>query len=101
MGRRLYVGNLPYSSGDNDLRELFGKLGTVVSVNVPSDMATGRPRGFPFVEMGEDEDAAKAIEELNQTDFQGRRLTVNEARPKAPRPPSDPAFDGGRHEPRW
>jgi len=101
MGRRLYVGNLPYSSGEDDLRELFGKLGTVVSVSIPSDMATGRPRGFAFVEMGEDADAAKAIEELNQKDFEGRRLTVNEARPKAPRPPSDPNFDGGRREPRW
>ena len=101
MGRRLYVGNLPYSSGEVDLRELFGKLGTVASVSMPSDMATGRPRGFAFVEMSEDEDAAKAIQELNQTDFQGRRLTVNEARRKAPRPPSDPAFDGGPREPRW
>ena len=64
-------------------------------------MATGRPRGFAFVEMAEDDPAVQAIENLNQNDFQGRRLTVNEARPKAPRPTSDPDFDGGRREPRW
>lgn len=102
MGRRLYVGNIPYTSGEDDLRELFGKIGSVESVSIPTDMATGRPRGFAFVEMSADDDAAKAITELNQTEFQGRRLTVNEARPKAPRPPmQDPDFDGGRREPRW
>ncbi len=101
MGRRLYVGNISYSSGEEDLRELFGKLGTVESISIPTDMATGRPRGFAFVEMSADEEAAKAITELNQTEFQGRRLTVNEARPKAARPPQDPGFDGGRREPRW
>ena len=101
MGRRLYVGNIPYSSGEDDLRELFGTLGNVVSVSIPTDMATGRPRGFAFVEMGADDEASRAIEELNQKDFQGRRLTVNEARPRAPRAPRDPEFDGGRREPRW
>ena len=101
MGRRLYVGNIPYSSGEDDLRDLFGGVGTVVSVNIPTDMATGRPRGFAFVEMNADDEATKAIEELNQTDFQGRRLIVNEARPKAPRVSHDPDFDGGRREPRW
>ena len=101
MGRRLYVGNIPYSSGEEDLRELFSKVGSVESVSIPTDMATGRPRGFAFVEMGADDEATKAIDELNQTEFQGRRLTVNEARPKAPRPPRDPEFDGGRREPRW
>ena len=101
MGRKLYVGNIPYASGEEDLRELFGKIGTVESVNIPTDMATGRPRGFAFVEMSAEEEATKAITELNQTEFQGRRLTINEARPKAPRPPKDPGFDGGRREPRW
>ena len=101
MGRRLYVGNIPYSSGEDDLRELFGRVGAVESVSIPTDMATGRPRGFAFVEMSADEEATKAIDELNQTEFQGRRLTVNEARPKAPRAPRDPDFDGGRREPRW
>lgn len=101
MGRRLYVGNIPYSSGEDELRELFGKVGTVDSVSIPMDMATGRPRGFAFVEMSADDEAVKAVDELNQADFQGRRLTVNEARPKTPRPQSDPEFDGGRREPRW
>lgn len=101
MGRRLYVGNIPYSSGEDDLRELFGRVGAVESVSIPTDMATGRPRGFAFVEMSGDDDATRAIDELNQTEFQGRRLTVNEARPKAPRAPRDPGFDGGRREPRW
>jgi cold-inducible RNA-binding protein len=102
MGRRLYVGNISYSSGEEDLRELFGKVGAVESVSIPTDMATGRPRGFAFVEMNVDDDATRAIDELNQAEFQGRRLTVNEARPKAARPPTDdPGFDGGRREPRW
>lgn len=101
MGRRLYVGNIPYSSGEEDLRGLFGAIGAVESVAVPTDMATGRPRGFAFVEMSVEEDAAKAIEELNQTEFQGRRLTVNEARPRTPRPAQGPDFDDGRREPRW
>ena len=92
MGRRLYVGNIPYSAGEDDLRALFAKMGAVESISIPTDMATGRPRGFAFVEMSA---------ELNQTDFQGRRLTVNEARPKTARPASDPGFDGGRREPRW
>ena len=101
MGRRLYVGNIPYSSGEDELRDLFGKIGQVESISIPTDMATGRPRGFAFVEMASDDDAAKAIEELNQQDFEGRRLTVNEARPRAPRPAHDPGFEGGRREPRW
>ena len=101
MGRKLYVGNIPYASGEDELRELFGKLGTVESVSIPTDMATGRPRGFAFVEMSADDEASKAITELNETEFQGRRLTVNEARPKAPRAPRDPGFGGGRREPRW
>ena len=101
MGRKLYVGNIPYASGEADLRELFGKIGSVESVSIPVDVATGRPRGFAFVEMGADEEAAKAITELNQTEFQGRRLTVNEARQRTAGPPRDPEFDGGRREPRW
>ena len=101
MGRRLYVGNLPYSSGEDDLRELFGKIGAVESISIPTDMATGRPRGFAFVEMSSEDDAAKAISDLHQTELEGRRLTINEARPKAPRPAQDPGFEGGRREPRW
>jgi len=100
MGQKLYVGNIPYSASEEDLRELFGKTGTVQSVSIPTDMATGRSRGFAFVEMSAEEEAEKAIAEINQAEFQGRRLMVNEARPKAPRP-RDPDFGGGRREPRW
>ena len=102
MGRRLYVGNIPFSAGEDELRDLFAKIGQIESVNVVTDRATGRPRGFAFVEMVNDEDAAKAISDLDQTEFQGRRLAVNEARPRAPRPgPGDGGFGGGRREPRW
>ena len=107
MGNRLYVGNIPFSAGEDELRELFAPFGDVESVHVVTDRATGRPRGFAFVEMINEEDAQKAIGDLDQTDFQGRRLAVNEARPRAPRPmggggpPDDGGFDGGRREPRW
>ena len=106
MGRRLYVGNIPFTAGEDELRELFSKVGQIESVHVVTDRATGRPRGFAFVEMVNDDDAQKAINDLDQTEFQGRRLAVNEARPRAPRPgpgpgPEDAGFDGGRREPRW
>lgn len=82
MGRKLYVGNLPYTASEQDLQDLFAGAGAVESVNLMRDMATGRARGFAFVEMASDEDAQKAIDQLNNTDFGGRNLTVNEARPK-------------------
>jgi cold-inducible RNA-binding protein len=82
MARKLYVGNLPYDTGEQDLQSLFGQAGTVESVNVMRDMATGRARGFAFVEMASDEDAQKAISQLNNYSLGGRNLTVNEARPK-------------------
>src|SRR5688500_419375 len=82
MGRKLYVGNLPYTASEQDLQDLFASAGAVESVNLMRDMATGRARGFAFVEMVSDEDAQKAIDQLNNTDFGGRNLTVNEARPK-------------------
>lgn len=104
MGRRLYVGNLPYTTGEAELEELFTKAGKVESVRVMRDAATGRARGFAFVEMSTDEEAQKAAAELNQYQMGGRALTVNEARPK-------PEFSGGggfggnrgggRREPRW
>ena len=108
MGRRLYVGNLPYTTGEAELQELFSKAGNVESVRVMRDAATGRARGFAFVEMQTDEDAQRAVTELNQTQLGGRTLAVNEARPK-------PQFAGGggggggrgkggrgpRREPRW
>ena len=82
MARKLYVGNLPYSAGEQDLHDLFGSAGSVESVNVMRDAATGRARGFAFVEMATEEDAQNAIKQLNNKEFGGRNLTVNEARPK-------------------
>ena len=111
MGRKLYVGNLPYSATEDELRDLFSRAGAVDTVSVVRDTATGRARGFAFVEMASDADAQKAITELNETQMGGRTLAVNEARPK-------PQFGGGggggrggdrggngggnrRREPRW
>lgn len=82
MGRRLYVGNLPYKTTDEDLSALFARAGAVESVRVMRDLATGRARGFAFVEMATDDDAQKAISEFNQYQLEGRALVVNEARPK-------------------
>ena len=114
MGRRLYVGNLPYKCTDEELTELFSRAGTVDNVRVMRDQATGRARGFAFVEMASDDDAQKAINELHQYQFDGRALVVNEARPK---PVGGGDFGGGgggggrggygggggggRREPRW
>jgi cold-inducible RNA-binding protein len=101
MGRKLYVGNLPYEVGEADLQQLFASAGTVESVNVMRDMATGRARGFAFVEMATDAEAQNAIDQLNAQPFNGRNLTVNEARPKPER--SGGGFGGSRRrsEPRW
>ena len=82
MGRRLYVGNLPYSATEDQLTELFSRAGKVDNVRVMRDMATGRARGFAFVEMASDEDALKAISEFHEQQMDGRALVVNEARPK-------------------
>src|ERR1700730_15285334 len=82
MGRRLYVGNLPYTTGEAELQELFSRAGTVESVRVMRDAATGRARGFAFVEMATDEAAKKSAPELNQYQMRGRAHTVSEARPK-------------------
>lgn len=81
MNSKLYVGNLPFSASDDEVRALFEDAGcTVTSVNLINDRETGRPRGFGFVETSSAEDAQKAIQALNGTDFGGRSLTVNEAR---------------------
>jgi RNA recognition motif-containing protein len=80
----LYVGNLPFSTTSDELAALFGKVGAVTSAQVITDRETGRSRGFGFVEMN-DEDARKAIDQLTGADFNGRSITVNEARPRAPR----------------
>src|SRR5688572_13158549 len=82
MGRRLYVGNLPYSTSEDQLTELFSRAGKVDNVRVMRDMATGRARGFAFVEMSSDDEAQKAITELHEHQLDGRALVVNEARPK-------------------
>jgi RNA recognition motif-containing protein len=81
LSKRIYVGNLPFTSTEDDVRALFSTHGEVVNVFLPTDRDTGRPRGFGFVEM-EDADADKAITSLDQSDFNGRALRVNEARPR-------------------
>lgn len=81
MGNKLYVGGLPYSVTDQQLQELFAQHGTVSSAKVMTDRYTGRSRGFGFVEMATAEDAQKAIAALNETQYEGRALVVNEARP--------------------
>ena len=85
MGNKLYVGNLPYDTNEDDLTALFAKAGNVSTVNVMRDRDTGRARGFAFVEMATDQDAQNAIAQLHEQSFGGRTLTVNEARPMAPR----------------
>lgn len=83
--KSIYVGNIPFSASENDLRDLFGAYGNVSSVKLIEDRETGRFRGFGFVEM-EDADALAAIEALDGHDMSGRPLKVNEAKPRAPRP---------------
>ena len=115
MGRRLYVGNLPYQTTDEDLNTLFSQAGPVETVRVMRDMATGRARGFAFVEMGSDDEAQKAISEFHEQQMDGRALVVNEARPKpegsrfgggdsyggAGGGRSRGGYGGGSREPRW
>ncbi len=81
MTKKLYIGNLPYSTTDESLKQFFSQAGNVVSANVIMDKFSGRSRGFGFVEMSSEEEAQKAIKELNGKDFDGRELLVNEARP--------------------
>ena len=120
MGRRLYVGNLPYSATEEQLTELFGRAGKVDNVRVMRDMATGRARGFAFVEMANDDDAQKAITQFHEHQMEGRALVVNEARPKPEggfggggggrggrsgggydRGGGGGGYGGGKREPRW
>jgi RNA recognition motif-containing protein len=93
MGKRLYVGNLSYDATESSINELFSQFGSVESVKLITDRDTGRSKGFGFVEMGTEEAAQQAISELNQREIQGRRLTVNEARPQEPR--GGGGFGGG------
>jgi len=85
MGRKLYVGNLPYSANQQTLQDTFSRCGTVELINVITDRDTGQSKGFAFVEMSSDSEAQKAIQELNGFSLDGREIKVNEAMPKAPR----------------
>lgn len=100
MGTRLYIGNLSYDAMENDLRALFEQAGTVIACDIMIDRHTGQSKGFAFVEMASQEDAEKAIETCNGKDFEGRPLTVNEARPRAERPPQNFGGGGGGYDPR-
>ena len=85
MGRKLYVGNLPYSADQQTLQDTFSQCGTVDSVNLITDRDTGRSKGFAFVEMSSGGEAQKAIQQLNGFSLDGREIKVNEAKPRAPR----------------
>ncbi|MUG92885.1 RNA-binding protein [Scytonema sp. UIC 10036] len=89
----IYVGNLSYEVGENDLKQVFAEYGTVKNVQVPTDRETGRPRGFAFVEMSSDAEETAAIEGLDGAEWMGRDLKVNKAKPKEDRGSS---FGGGR-----
>ncbi len=95
MGKRLFVGSLPYSTMDDDLQQLFAQAGTVESAAVISDRDTGQSKGFGFVEMATDEEAQKAIDMFNGYEINGRALAVNEARPREERGGGGGGFGGG------
>jgi RNA recognition motif-containing protein len=85
MGKKIYVGNLPYSTDDAELESTFNQFGQVDSARVITDRESGRSKGFGFVEMASDDEATQAIEKLNGSQLSGRQITVSEARPQAPR----------------
>jgi RNA recognition motif-containing protein len=117
MNRKLFVGNLSFNTEERTLQDLFAQAGPVASVRVMRDMATGRARGFGFVEMETDDGAQAAIDKFNNTELDGRRIAVNEARPQVPgggsgfgrgggggrgeRGGGGGGFGGRRREPRW
>ena len=101
MNTKLYVGNLPYETTESDLQTLFAAAGEVSTVNIVRDRATGQARGFAFVEMGDAEGAQRAISDLDQHQFGGRNLTVNEAKPMVSRDESGGAGGRQRRGPRW
>lgn len=82
---KLYIGNLPYSTSEEDLKEMFSKYTSLVSAQVIMDRATGHSKGFGFVELSSDDEGTAAIEELNESEFDGRSVIVNEARPQEKR----------------
>ena len=96
MAKNLYVGNMSFSTTEDQLREAFSQYGTVTRAQVISDRETGRSRGFGFVEMESDEEAQHAIDALNNFDHKGRALTVNEAKPREERGPGGGGGGGGR-----
>ena len=95
MGKRLYVGNMPFRSTEAELANAFAAFGTVERVALVTDRETGRPRGFAFVEMSTEAEAQAAIEGLDNQEFQGRVLKVNLARPREERPPTTGGYGGG------
>jgi cold-inducible RNA-binding protein len=95
---RLFVGNLSYQTGENDLQDYFAQAGAVTSVNLMLDKATGKSRGFAFVEFATPEEAQKAIEQFHNKEFQGRSITVNVARPREERAPRWSGERGERQE---
>ena len=98
MGKKLYVGNLPFSANDDSLNEVFSQAGTVESAKVIMDRDTGRSKGFGFVEMSSDAEAADAIQKFNGADYGGRSMTVAEAKPMAPR---EDRGSGSKGRGRW
>jgi RNA recognition motif-containing protein len=110
MSTKLYVGNLPYQTTEADLQTLFESAGSVATINIVRDRATGQARGFAFVEMSDEEGAKRAISELDRHEYGGRNLTVNEAKPMTPRGNGGGGGRGGfggggggrqRRESRW
>ena len=104
MNTKLYVGNLSYNVTENDLQDLFTKHGPVTEANLMMDRMSGRPRGFGFVTMATKEGADAAVEALNGSEWEGRALTVNEARPREDRPAGGGGgggFSGGRRPDRY
>ncbi|MGZ3699370.1 MAG: RNA recognition motif domain-containing protein [Bdellovibrionota bacterium] len=95
MGKKLYVGNLPFSATDQILTDTFAQCGTVQSSKIIIDRDTGRSKGFGFVEMSTEAEAQDAISKFNGADYDGRPMTVNEARPMAPRENRGGGFGGG------
>ena len=103
MSTKLYVGNLPYETTESDLQTLFESTGPVSTINIVRDRATGQARGFAFVEMQDVDGARRAIAELDRHQYGGRALTVNEAKPMAPRGDGGGGFGAGRQrrDSRW
>lgn len=95
MGKKIYVGNLPYNVGDQELGDVFAQFGNVESARIVIDRESGRSKGFGFVEMSSDDEAMTAIEKLNGTELSGRNMNVSEAKPMAPRE-NRGGFGGGR-----